>query len=151
MRTRDERSYKSANCGASRLHTGSYFTLTAVLLASTVAVPSKAEEIDHHRYHDSDYRHWKQPGTDISCCSDQDCAPVRAELRQGQWFALRQSEWFAAPDYLDIGRWLPLRRQEWIPVPDEKIIRERNPSGEDGHLCYSSGKVICFVPPNAVR
>jgi hypothetical protein len=92
MRTRDECSYKSANCGASRLHTGSYFTLTAVLLASTVTFAS-------NRYHDSDYRHWTQPGTDI-------------------------------------------------PVPDEKIIRERNPSGEDGHLCNSSGKVIYFVPPS---
>jgi hypothetical protein len=89
---------------------------------------TKAEELGHRLHHENDYRFWKQPGTNISCCSDHDCAPVNAELRQGQWFALRQNE--------------------WIAIPDAKIIRERSPTVEGGHLCYSSGKIICFVPPN---
>lgn len=55
-----------------------------MLPVSAVAGASQAEELVHRLYHDSDYRHWKQPGTSISCCSDQDCAPVKAELRQGQ-------------------------------------------------------------------
>ena len=38
---------------------------------------TKAEESGHRLHHDNDYRHWKQPGTNISCCSDHDCAPVR--------------------------------------------------------------------------
>jgi hypothetical protein len=113
---------------------------------TAVAIAPKAEELGHQHYHGSDYRHWKQPGTDISCCSDQDCAPVRAELRQGQWFALRQSE-------LAIDETAPpmrqrLQRSEWIEVPDEKILRIPNPAVESGHLCYSKGTVICFVPPN---
>ena len=133
------------------LRPGFCLAFAAVLLSSTAIAPSKAEEVDHHRYHDNAYRHWKQPGTDISCCSNQDCAPVEAEFRQGHWFALRQSEWFAVPDEKAPGQRLPLRHGEWILVPDDKIIRERNPSGEEGHLCYANGKVVCFVPPDTVR
>jgi hypothetical protein len=110
---------------------------------------TKAEESGHRLYHESHYRHWKQPGTNISCCSDHDCAPVKAELRQGQWFALRENERNADPDEMSQYQWgLKLRQSEWIAVPDAKIIRERNPTVEGGHLCYSSGKVICFLPPN---
>ena len=127
------------------INTPLYLRLTATFFAITAAVASEAEEIGHHHYHDSDYRHWKQPGTDISCCSDQDCAPVRAEQRQGQWFALRRSEWFDAVD--EMGRAI-VQWSEWIAVPDEKIIRVPNPAVESGHLCYSMGKVICFVPPH---
>ena len=126
-------------------HTPLHLGLAVTFFAITAAVASKAEEIGHHQYHDSDYRYWKQPGTDISCCSDQDCAPVRAELRQGQWFALRRSERFDAADEMDGAI---LQRSEWIAVPDEKIIRVPNPAVESGHLCYSMGKVVCFVPPH---
>jgi hypothetical protein len=55
------------------------------------APKARAEELGHHHHHESDYRLLKQPGPDSSCCSDQDCAPVKAELRQGQWLAFRQS------------------------------------------------------------
>ena len=130
------------------INTPLYLGLTATFFAITAAVASKAEEIGHHHYHGSDYRHWKQPGTDISCCSDQDCAPVRAELRQGQWFALRRSEWSGAVDEMGQAEWGILQRSEWIAVPDEKIIRVPNPAVESGHLCYSKGKVVCFVPPH---
>ena len=99
---------------------------SAILLG--IAAQAGAEETGHRLHHDNDYRFWKQPGTGLSCCSDHDCAPVRAELRHGQWFALRHSE--------------------WIAVPDARIIRERNPTGEGGHLCYAGGKVVCFLPPD---
>jgi len=124
--------------------------LAATLIAGAVAIAHapRAEETGHHRYHDSDYRHWKQPGTDVSCCSDHDCAPVKAEMRQGQWWALRQSESFDVPDEQGQGQWLALRRNVWVAVPDEKIIWVSNPTIEDAHLCYSLGKVVCFVPPN---
>jgi len=122
---------------------------TATLFAITaVAIAPKAEELGHQHYHESDYRHWKQPGTKISCCSDQDCAPVRAELRDGRWFALRQSEWAGAADEFGIAIWQRRQKSEWIEVPDEKILWEPNPSVEGGHLCYSKGTVVCFVPPN---
>jgi len=106
-----------------------------------------AEEIGHAQFHDSHYRHWKRPGSSVSCCSDQDCAPVKAELRHGQWYALR-TEAFRPPDEEDPGGWMPLGRDEWIAVPDDTIIRVPNPTIEGGHLCYSHGAVVCFVPPN---
>jgi hypothetical protein len=122
----------------------------ATLIADTMgtAVAPKAEEAGHHHHHDSHYRHWKQPSTDISCCSDHDCAPVQAELRQGRWFALRESEWFAVPDEEGPGQWLTLPKGDWIAVPDNKIIRESNPTVEGAHLCYSAGIVVCFLPPS---
>ena len=130
-----------------RVGAGPYLGLITVLLASSAASASKAEELEHRLYHDSDYRHWKQPGTDMSCCSDQDCAPVRAEFRQGQWFAFRQSELFQV-DEMGQAVWQMSERAEWIAVPNERIIRVPNPSVESGHLCYLHGKVVCFVPPN---
>jgi hypothetical protein len=120
--------------------------LTATLFASTV--PAASEEIGHGQFHDGHYRHWKQPGTDESCCSDQDCAPVAAEWRNGRWFARRQAEWFVPPDWMGPGEWLPLSRSEWIAIPDNTILRVPNPTVEGAHLCYRSGAVVCFVPPN---
>ena len=122
--------------------------LAATILASIASVGLYAEEIGHQQFHDSHYRHWTQPGTNVSCCSDQDCAPVTAEFRQGQWFALRQGEWLTPTDGMGSGSWLPLRQLEWIAVPEEKILRAPNPTVEGGHLCYANGVVICFVPPN---
>jgi hypothetical protein len=112
--------------GTNRSHV--FLSFTAALIAGVFSVAPCAEETGHRDYHDSDYRHWKQPGTDVSCCSDQDCAPVKAELRLGHWWALRQ--------------------REWVVVPDDKIISVSNPTIEGAHLCYSKGKVVCFVPPN---
>jgi hypothetical protein len=121
--------------------------LTATLVAGTFVGAVKSEEIGHYQFHDSHYRYWKQPGTELSCCSDQDCAPVKAEWREGRWFALRQAEGFAPADSVGTGQWVPLRRSEWIPIPEDKIIRVPNPTVEGAHLCYS-GVVLCFVPPN---
>ena len=33
-------------------------------------------------------------------------------------------------------------------VPYDRILRERNPDIERAHLCFSYGRVLCFVPPN---
>jgi hypothetical protein len=122
--------------------------LAATLFASSVTRAPKAEETGHHQFHDSHYRHWKQPGTNISCCSDDDCAPVTAELRHGKWFAMRQGGWFTPLDWFGSAEWLPLRQSEWIAVPDEKIIQVPNPTIEGAHLCYLEDRVVCFVPPN---
>lgn len=130
---------------SARLCLRSAATLSAI---TAVVIAPKAEELGHHLYHESDYRHWKQPGTNVSCCSDQDCAPVRAELRNGRWFALRQSEWAGATDEFGIAIWQRRQKAKWIEVPDEKVLRVPNPSVEGGHLCYSKEGVVCFVPPN---
>lgn len=108
----------------------------------TVFLPLKVRAQDHHPHHKDFYRLWLQPGTNISCCNARvevngvetgDCEPVKAEVRGGNWWA-----------------WL---RQEsrWLEIPDSRIIRERNPEvgGQQGHLCYSFGRVLCFVPPDA--
>ena len=116
-------------------------TFAALVYALFAIIPAQAQ--DHHRWHQY-YKKWLQPGTTVSCCDARiiqggkdmigDCEPARFEIRNGQWFA-----------------WL---RQEsrWIEVPDSKIIRERNPSSEEGHLCarkWDTGWVIlCAVPPD---
>jgi hypothetical protein len=108
----------------------------------------KAEESGNRLHHENDYRHWKQPGTNISCCSDHDCEPVKAELGEGRWFALRESGWFNLPEDMALSLRLPLRKTEWIEIPDAKIIKELNPTVEGAHLCDSGGRVLCFLPPN---
>ena len=59
-------------------------TLTMVMMG-VVAIwlppscaPSFAQAPGHAEHHD-EYRHWTMPGSDASCCNDQDCRPVRAE------------------------------------------------------------------------
>jgi len=37
---------------------------------------------------------------------------------------------------------------QWVIVPYDRILRERNPDIERAHLCFSYGRVLCFVPPN---
>jgi hypothetical protein len=102
------------------------------LMVFGVAQETKAEESGHRLHHDNDYRHWKQPETNTSCCSDHDCEPVKAELREGQWFALRESGWFDLPEDMALSFRSPLRKSEWIQIPESKIVRERNPTVEGG-------------------
>ncbi|WP_299109761.1 hypothetical protein [uncultured Bradyrhizobium sp.] len=114
----------------------------AFVVVVTVFLPLKARAQDHHPLHRDFYQLWLQPGTNVSCCNARvekdgvetgDCEPVKAEVRAGNWWA-----------------WL---RQEsrWIEIDDSRIIRERNPEqgGQQGHLCYSHGRVLCFVPPDS--
>jgi hypothetical protein len=102
--------------------------MPAALVFCCGLLPASVMADDHNKYHASDYQYWKQPGTNASCCNDSDCTPVPAEFRNNQWFAKRDGE--------------------WIPIPWERIIRERNPRPEAGHLCYTYGRVLCFVPPH---
>jgi hypothetical protein len=112
----------------------------AFVAVAFIFFPLKARGQDHHPLHKEFYRTWMQPGTNVSCCNARvevngvetgDCEPVKAEVRAGNWWA-----------------WL---RQEsrWIQIDDSRIIREKNPTqgGTDAHLCYSYGRVLCFVPP----
>ena len=60
-----------------------------------------------------------------------DCYPTKAEVRVGSWWAQRDNG-------------------EWVEIPDSKVLHERNPAGQDAHLCYSDPYkiVLCFVPPD---
>jgi hypothetical protein len=105
----------------------------------------------HAKYHDF-YQHWMQPGSSISCCNARvtypgggfvgDCYPTTAELRPSADPSIKGEVWWALRAPEDGGG--------WIEIPDSKIIREHNPdpTGQDAHLCYSYGTVLCFVPPS---
>lgn len=103
---------------------------------------------DHHPLHEHFYQHWKQPGTQLSCCNARiilntgnalnevveigDCEPTDFKLIAGRWYAR-----------------LP-HGGPYIEVPESKIIREVNPTqdGSNGHLCWTEESgVVCAVPP----
>ena len=113
--------------------------LCATMAALCATLAAYAQD-GHARYHEY-YKTWMQPGTTISCCNARetvfgvehgDCEPARYEMRNGEWYA-----------------WL---RQEsrWLHIPDDRLIRERNPSGEEGHLCWNqyTKQILCAVPPD---
>lgn len=122
-------------------------TLTMVIMGAVAiwlppscapAFAQTAHDAGHAEHHEDKYRHWMQPGGLASCCNEKktvdgrttgDCYPTKARVVDGGWVALR-----------DDG--------VWIEIPDDRIIRERNPGSEDGHLCYNYGRVLCFVPPD---
>ena len=93
----------------------------------------------HNEYHADHYKHWQRPDAGGSCCNarttkdgyeEGDCEPTKAEIRNGVWFA-----------------WLR-EQNRWVQIPDIRIINERNPSPEHGHLCWGFDSVLCFLPPH---
>jgi hypothetical protein len=114
--------------------------MLTVLALGLSACPVVAPAQDHHPNHKDFYRFWIDPATGGSCCNARiekdgvetgDCEPTKAKIVGGQWFVyVRQLN-------------------AYIPVPDAKVIRERNPSGQDAHVCWQPNRgVICFVPPD---
>lgn len=121
---------------------GMWFVVVGILAFCSVA----RAQSDHHPFHSEFYQQWKQPGIFplASCCNARitkqgtetgDCEPTQADMRKG---IDGLAHWFA---------WLRQERR-WIEIPDTKIIHERNPSGQDAHLCWSTGRVLCFSPPD---
>ena len=113
-----------------------------VLIAAYAGLIGAALAQSHHDFHKDFYRHWKpNDNPNTSCCNARimqpsgietgDCEPTRAEIRNGVW-------------------WVWVRQiYEWVPVPDAKILRERNPNGQDAHHCWTLDRgTICFVPPD---
>src|SRR5512147_515107 len=110
-----------------------------VLMACLVTVavhPTGSRAQDGHARWHAYYQHWKQPGTTISCCNARvnlmgvetgDCEPVPYKFENGEWIV-----------------WV---RQElrWLRIPDDRLIRERNPSSEEFHLCYNTytKQILC--------
>ena len=74
------------------------------------------------------YSTWKIPGSQTSCCSDQDCAPVQASYRDGSW-------------------WVSISGA-WVEVPEDRILRDVPSPDGHAHVCYN-GRVLCFMPPEA--
>jgi hypothetical protein len=124
------------------IQSSAYIGMAAILavfiVAFATAPKARAQDYGHHLHHTDHYSKWKQPGTNASCCNGKettdgqitgDCYPTTAEVRAGSWWAKR-----------DDG--------QWVIVPDDRILRERNPDVERTHLCFNSGRVLCFVPPS---
>lgn len=127
---------ESAPAHSAMTHIPAAMIFVGLMLLAVVAFGQDG----HHRFHHY-YQHWKQPGTTVSCCNARmnvmgvemgDCEPTRAEIRQGDWYA-----------------WERLT-QRWLKIPDDRILKERNPSVEEGHLCFNkwTGQILCFVPPD---
>lgn len=113
-------------------------TMVTVLAMGLSACPVAAPAQNHHPLHHDFYRHWIDPVTGGSCCNARveingtetgDCEPTNAKIVAGQWFV-----------------WVR-QLNAYIPVPDIRVIRERNPTGQDAHICWQPNRgVICFVP-----
>lgn len=64
------------------------------------------------------YATWMQPNAPgVPCCSEKDCAPARAEFRNGKWFA----------------RWTD--DEPWVEIPDYKVEQNRDMPDGQAHLC----------------
>jgi hypothetical protein len=89
---------------------------------------------DGHAQHHDWYRSLTKPGTATSCCNamrpdgEGDCRPVRAVLREGEWFALIPGE-------------------GWLPVPRDVILPDdMNREPLEAHACRSkAGTWHCFL------
>lgn len=73
----------------------------------------------HDIYHD-----WKTE-SGVSCCNDQDCAPVRAQFVDDHW-----EIWHG---------------NVWRIVPDRAVRPIKSPDGRS-HACVFMGNILCFVP-----
>lgn len=71
------------------------------------------------------YHQLKQPGTEMSCCSDRDCRVTIAEFRNDGWWAKVDGAWL------------------W--VPPTKVLHISPPDGRS-HVCANSAGIICFIP-----
>lgn len=80
------------------------------------------------------YRSLKTPEGG-SCCSEADCRPAEARLRDGGWEILAE----------DPARGVPV----WERVPDERVLRRENLDGRP-IACRFAGRTLCFIPPSGV-
>jgi len=88
----------------------------------------------HHEHHGR-YKDWQRKGGKGSCCSDEDCRPVRARLEDDGWVV-----------------WIP-EFGRWIPVPDFAVGEPDRFGDGRSHVCSSkpipgmpSLHIYCFSP-----
>lgn len=111
-----------------------------IMLIMGLAIAARAQSGSHgdgHAERHDWYRDLKQPGTGWSCCNgttagrEGDCRPTRAELRDGQWWALIDGQWRPVP---------------WTVVLDPSLNREPIYA----HICANkSGRIYCFIGAGA--
>jgi hypothetical protein len=95
--------------------------MTRVAILALFLIIGSSAAYAHEQYHE-----WKIPGTETSCCNDQDCKPVRARANiDGLWQVWHE------------GRWLDVQPQSILPIP--------SPDGRS-HACIIGSTVLCMVP-----
>jgi len=84
---------------------------------------------EHAALHDEFYKDWMRPDNPkMSCCSEQDCAPVEhVDRRNGVWWMQRTYD------------------GEWLEVPFYKIEMNRDSPDGRSHMCSSGPLVFCAV------
>ena len=91
----------------------------------------------HDGINDKWYKSLKMQGTNSRCCTQLDCQPTEAEVRNDHW-------WARDPD------------GNWIESPDDAVVRDKgNPVGQpilcmiiaaDEFTTDVFRQVLCFVP-----
>lgn len=118
------------------MHTGTQMldvTSAAMLLASAFAFPALAHDpVGHAAHHENFYMGLKQPGTNISCCNNHDCRPVKYRIT-------------AVGVLMEVGG-------KWIAPPVAKIMELDNVPDAGAHWCgifeHSSTPVTyCAIVP----
>jgi hypothetical protein len=114
-----------------RKHAGICAGRMAVVAAIAILI-AIAVLLSRAHAHDG-YSDWKQPSSNISCCSDKDCHSLEdseVKFENGHWVA-----WHRAT-------------KTWVVIPNDRVINEPNPNGK-AHLCATeTGYVWCFLPPS---
>ncbi len=101
--------------------------LAAVVVAFEARAQSGSHGDGHAQGHDW-YQDLKQPGSDASCCSNEDCRPVVAALG-------------------DDGIWIANVDGRPVPVPRRLVLKRIAPDG-NAHICMSkAGMIYCFLEP----
>lgn len=110
------------NAVSAFLHlTVAFFVISAWQMSQTFAQSGEG-----HAEHHDEYKHWKQPGSGLSCCNDQDCRPTRAYLTDEGWRA-----------------W---NGQTWLLVPRESELPTDFAGDGRSHICEARDRVFCFTP-----
>ena len=96
-------------------------------------VPDHMQMYHADPHYDQWFRSLKQPGSQISCCSLNDCDQTVAELRDGAWWAQV--------------------RGIWRQIPPEKIVKTPLSIDGEAYVCANPSmrpdltNIYCFVPP----
>jgi hypothetical protein len=69
-------------------------TLCVLMFASSTLAHDPAGHAAHHEHF---YKHLKQPGTDISCCNDKDCRPVKYRITAAGVLMEVGGKWISPP------------------------------------------------------
>jgi hypothetical protein len=82
----------------------------------------------HAKYHHGFYEHLKVPGSGLSCCNDNDCAPAAHR---------------STPAGIEV-----YVRGRWIVPPRDRTMEMITPDG-GAHVCASTHNIYCVVIPRS--